>query len=241
MEETNFQQPQPQPAETQAKVLLPVVELFKKSFDAYYKKVWTYAGLILFGFIGVLVFLPLVLAGFLISYGPFSNYDFNITIILIDVLLGLIGLFFCILIGLWFRVALFCIVKDQSLGIKESLKVAWRKIASFFWIFILEGLAVLGGLILVIIPGIIFSIWFVFCAFVYIDEGTKGTGALKRSKQLVKGYWWPIFGRVLVIFIVAILLSWIKFFGTIINIFFVAPFTIVFLYTLYQDLKRVKG
>jgi hypothetical protein len=221
--------------------LLPVTELLKKSFDIYQKKAWTYAGLILLGFAGILLFMPFVLAGFLISYGPFSHQDFDLTIILIDVLLGLIGLFFCILVGLWFRVALLCIVKDQSLGIKESLKVAWPKIGSFFWISILVALAVFGGFILLFIPGIIFGIWFMFAMFIYIAEDVKGTLALKKSKQLVAGYWWPIFGRFAVMFIIATLLSWIKFFGAIINIFFVAPFTVVFLYALYEDLKRVKS
>ncbi|MCX6718137.1 MAG: hypothetical protein NTY81_00835 [Candidatus Staskawiczbacteria bacterium] len=227
--------------ETQTKMLLPVVELFKKSFDAYYKKIWTYAGIILFGFIGALVLLPAGLIGFLISYWPFQRRDFNITIILVDVLLGLVGILICIIFSLWSKTALYCAVKDTALKFKASLEVGWQKIASFFWISLLVGLATLGGLILLIIPGIIFAIWFCFSMFVYIDEGAKGTSALKRSKQLVQGYWWPIFGRLVVIFVVAILLSWIKFFGTIINIFFVAPFTIVFLYALYQDLKRVKS
>jgi hypothetical protein len=238
MEETNLSQ---QPVEAQTKLLLPVVELFKKSFDAYYKKVLAYVLIILFGFIGFLIFLPFGLIGFLISYGPFKNNDFNITIILVDIFLVLLGILICVIFGLWSRVALFCAVKDESLKFKESLKVAWPKIASFFWISLLVGLATLGGLILFIIPGIIFAVWFIFSIYVYIEEGIKGTEAMKRSKQLVAGYFWPIFGRILVICIVAMLLSSIKVFGNIINIFFVAPYTVVFVYNLYQDLKRVKG
>jgi len=237
IQETN----ESQPAQVQSKLLLPVVELFKKSFDAYYKKVWTYAGLILFGFIGLIALLPFGLIAFLISFQSFSKNDFSIMIILVDAFLALIGILILIIIALWARAALFCAVKDENLKINESLKTAWPKIASFFWISFLAGLATLGGLILFIIPGIIFCIWFCFSAFVYIEEGTKGVAALKRSKQLVAGYWWPIFGRLLVIGIVATLLSWIKIFGTIINVFFVTPFTIVFLYALYQDLKRVKS
>ena len=153
--------------------LLPVVELFKKSFDLYFKKVWTYAGLMLFGFIGALVFLPFGLIGFLISYQPFSHNDFNITIILVDVLFGLISFLIFIIFSLWAKVSLYCAVKDTGLKFKESLGAGWLKIASFFWISLLVGLATLGGLLLVIIPGIIFAVWFIFSVYVYIDEGTK--------------------------------------------------------------------
>ena len=236
MEETNAQQP----AEAQRMGLLPVMELFEKSFGIYKQKVWQMAGLVLFGFVGALLFLPLALIGLFINYEPISHSDFNITIILIGVFLVLIDVLAFVIFALWARVALFCMVKDINLTIKESLNLSWSKIGSFFWISFLVGLATAGGLILLIIPGIIFSIWFVFSLFIYLKEGTKGTGALKRSKQLVAGYWWPIFGRLLVIGIVATLLSWIKFFGPIINIFFVMPYTIVFMYALYEDLKRVK-
>lgn len=224
-----------------AKTLMPVIELFKKSFDAYWKKIWTLAGIILFEFLGGVILLPFIGIVFLISYGPFSRLDFNISLILIDILLVLIGTFFAIIFCLWARVALFYAVKEQGMNFKASLATAWPKLGSFFWISLLVGLAVLGGLILVIIPGIIFAVWFCFSMFVFVSEGIKGTSALKRSKQLVQGYWWPIFGRIVVLWIVAVLISWIKFFGPIIEIFIIAPFSIVFLYELYQDVKRVKS
>ena len=221
--------------------LLPIVELFKKSFEAYWKKIWTLAGIMLFNFLSILVLSPFAVIAFLISYGPFKNHNYSLNLILIDVLLLLIGLFFCILLGLWARAALFFAVKEQEMKFKEALSVSWNKIASFFWISLLVGLATLGGFILLIIPGIIFSVWFIFSLFIFISEGLKGTAALKRSKQLVKGIWWPILGRVIVLGILVLLISWIRFFGPIINIFFVSPFVIVFYYMLYEDVKRVKG
>lgn len=220
---------------------MPVVDLIKKSFDAYYKKVWTLAGLMLFGFLGLLAFFPLGLTGLAISWGPFSRSDFNAGIILVDILLGLAGLFAAIFFGLWARVALFFSIKEQELDFKNSLSVSWPKMWQFFWVSLLVGLAVLGGFILFVIPGIIFSVWFCLAMFVFVAEGLKGTSALKRSRQLVQGYWWPVFGRLALLGILIMLISSIKFFGPIINIFFTAPFAVAFEYYLYEDLRRVKG
>ena len=221
--------------------LLPIIDLFKKSFDLYIKKVWTLARIVLFGFLGLLILLPFGLVAFIISYAPFSAGNFSINLILIDILLALIGVFFTIFFGLWTQVATFCAVKENEINFKKALALAWPKMGSFFWISLLTALAIFAGFILLVIPGIIFAVWFCFSIFVFVAEDLRGTAALKKSKQLVRGYFWPVFGRMIVLGIVVSLISWIKFFGPIINIFFTAPFAIVFEYMLFEDLKRVKN
>jgi len=54
-------------------------------------------------------------------------------------------------------------------------------------------LIVLGGTVMLIVPGIIFSIWYTFTYYAVIFEEKKGMEALKSSKQLVSGRWWRIF------------------------------------------------
>lgn len=220
------------------KQLLPILDLFKESFNLYWKKAWLFAKIVLFGLLGILVLLPFGLATFLISY---QHSNSSLTLILTDFLLALIGILFCIFFNLWSRVALFCAIKENIYAVKPALADAWPKILSFFWISILVGLAVLGGFILLIIPGIIFSVWFAFAAYAFIFEDIRGIDALRRSKQLVNKRWWPVFGRVLVLWLIAVLVSWIKFFGPIINVFLMAPFSLVFFYVLYQDLKSSKA
>jgi hypothetical protein len=220
--------------------LISVIDLFKKSFDAYWARVWSFIGMSLFSLLSIVVLLPFGIVVFAISFIPFRNGNYNPTLILVDVLLILLGIFFAIIFGLWSRVALFVLTKEQNMGVKEALSVSWPKIASFFWVSLLLGLAVLGGYILVIIPGIIFGIWFCFSPYVFIEDGTKGTAALKKSKELVKGYWWPVFGRIMLLAAVVILISWIKFFGPIINIIFSVPFSVIYVYYLYQDIKQKK-
>jgi hypothetical protein len=47
--------------------------------------------------------------------------------------------------------------------------------------------------LLLIVPGIIFSIYWIFALYVSIFRDINGTDALKYSKKLVEGKWWRIF------------------------------------------------
>ena len=62
---------------------------------------------------------------------------------------------------------------------------------------VLTVLAILSGVILLVIPGIIFSIWFAFSTHAVILDNKKGTQALSYSKQLVRGRWGAVLWRLL--------------------------------------------
>ncbi len=66
-----------------------------------------------------------------------------------------------------------------------------------FWDYllghILYGLIVLGGLILLIIPGIIWSVKFIFTPFLIIDKKMNAPDALRESARITEGYKWQLF------------------------------------------------
>ena len=64
---------------------------------------------------------------------------------------------------------------------------------------ILMGLAIMGGFILLIVPGILFSFWFMLAQHVTVLEGTAGRAALGRSKALMKGNIDAVFRLMLVV------------------------------------------
>lgn len=82
---------------------------------------------------------------------------------------------------------------------------------SFLLISILSGLAVAGGALALIIPGIWMSVAFAFSTYTLLDEGRRGRQALARSAQLVKGRWWSVVDRLilpgLLVLVVSILTS----------------------------------
>jgi hypothetical protein len=72
---------------------------------------------------------------------------------------------------------------------------AWALVIPFLLTSILVGLIVTGGIIALVVPGIIFSIWFVFATSITVLEEKKPIESIKISKELVKGRFWPIAWR----------------------------------------------
>jgi len=61
--------------------------------------------------------------------------------------------------------------------------------------------------ILLIIPGVIFTIYWAFSAYILIGENKGIIESLKASFNLVKGKWWKVFGYLLLILLVLICIS----------------------------------
>ena len=130
-------------------------------------------------------------------------------------------------------------------GVKGVLKQGWSKYWPFFLVSLLTGLIVGLGFLFLIVPGIIFAVWFAFSTYVVICEDKRGFKALSRSKELVKGYWWPTAKRVYAIIIITIPLSmgaqFFPYFGQFAYMILFIPFSIIYNYLIYQNLKEIKG
>lgn len=77
--------------------------------------------------------------------------------------------------------------------LEAQLKNTTSLIIPSIWISIISTLIILGGTLLLIIPGIIFSVWYMFGNVALVLDGKKGMAALKESKRLVRGRWWQVF------------------------------------------------
>jgi uncharacterized membrane protein len=102
---------------------------------------------------------------------------------------------------------------------------------------ILYGLIVLGGLILLIVPGIIWGIKFQFFGYFIVDKGLGPTEALKASSAITKGVKWDLF-------LFELLLGLINLLGFIclfIGLFATAPTTNVALAFVYRKLESQLG
>lgn len=63
-------------------------------------------------------------------------------------------------------------------------------LGSFAWVGILQALTVAGGLLLFVVPGLIFLVWFGFATQAILIDGKKGINALSASRDLAKGRFW---------------------------------------------------
>jgi hypothetical protein len=82
--------------------------------------------------------------------------------------------------------------EDPSVG--QIISFAFSKLGSLILVSILTGLAVMGGFILLIIPGLIFLVRFMLAPTVVVVENGRGREAMKRSWNLVKGFFWKVVG-----------------------------------------------
>jgi hypothetical protein len=95
----------------------------------------------------------------------------------------------------------------RNMDIGESLRFGLSRFWSILLVGLLTGLAVLGGFILLIVPGFIFLTRFWVGVPALVIEDRRGREALKRSWNLVKGRSWPVFGTIVVVGIGTSLLS----------------------------------
>jgi hypothetical protein len=124
-------------------------------------------------------------------------------------------------------------------------------VAPLWWASILVGALVILGFILLIIPGVIFAVWYSFTIMVVVLEGLRGSEAMRKSKSYVQGRWLAVAGRIIILGIVIGLVGSIadsifRAFGnygaavlsSLLTAFVFVPFTIAYQYLLY---KAVSG
>jgi hypothetical protein len=86
----------------------------------------------------------------------------------------------------------------QDPGVEESYRFGFHRFWSVLGVSLLVGLAVVGGLILFIIPGIWIGIRLAVSTEALVVEGRRPTEAMGRSWALVGGHWWHAFGTLVV-------------------------------------------
>jgi hypothetical protein len=114
---------------------------------------------------------------------------------LVTALAGL--LMFLVLTGAITR-AVAAEVAGEDPGVEQSYRFGFHRIWSVLLVSVLVGLATVGGLILLIIPGIYIGVRLAVSIEALVVEGRRGTQAMGRSWELVGGHWWHAFATLLV-------------------------------------------
>ncbi len=76
---------------------------------------------------------------------------------------------------------------EKPVSVGGSYKRAFQRILPLIGTWILVGLAIMGGMLLLVVPGILAAFWFTLATQVVVIEGVGGLAAMKRSKQLMAG------------------------------------------------------
>jgi len=156
------------------------------------------------------------------------------------VTLGAVGTLAGLYCGLSCFGAFLHAVADNQLPFRESLEKGRSIALPLLWVGLLTGFIITGGFMLFIIPGIIFTVWFFFAQFVLVSEGLSGMGSLLKSREYVRGEWFNVALRLLLVWAASLLLGMIPLVGPILSIAFL-PYVMIFHYLLYRDLFELKG
>ncbi|HAZ28881.1 MAG TPA: hypothetical protein DCY48_03865 [Candidatus Magasanikbacteria bacterium] len=167
-------------------IIVQSIHLYQKNYKLFFR----YLGLLAIP----TVFLTLL--GFLFKLSSPERFWTNIIIFLALSIAVYI-------VSLWLSLALTRVIalrqeQKQPQDIPSELKFASSILGTAIAVSLLIGIIVLGGIILFLIPGIIFAIWFAFSLYAVILDNQKAIPALKTSKHLVSGRLGAVFVRLLV-------------------------------------------
>lgn len=140
----------------------------------------------------------------------------------------------------WGMAAALTAAVDESLGFKDSFEYAKGVWLSLAWVSTLYSFIVGGAALLFLIPGILTGIWFFACGYLVVAEKTRGMDALLKSKALVDGRFWPVLGRLVLVWLVGMVLGVIPLIGPVCSLL-VAPFSMLYSVTLYRNLSETAG
>ncbi|MFW6129836.1 MAG: hypothetical protein ACOC56_01555 [Atribacterota bacterium] len=152
-----------------------------------------------------LLFISIAFIGYIVSIvKAFIFFDF----LFLFTVLGII-LFF------WSNLALITALSFRYNKEKINFKDCFLKRREYFWRFIktyiLYGISVIGGLILLIIPGLYMGAVFFVSPAASVLEDRKNVSPFRFSKKVVKGNFWTVLALLLIIAVVPMAIMYLFF------------------------------
>jgi hypothetical protein len=170
---------------------------------------------------------------------------------LLSTMIGIIGAF-------WLQGALVKAVTDvrdgrADMSIRDTFASAWPHVPAVAVAGIIAGIGIALGLVLLIVPGLILMTWWVVIIPAIVIEDKRASESFGRSRELVRGYGWNVFGVIVLTIlllivasiVIAIILSplddWLQeLLSDIISGTLIAPFIAVTWTLLYFRLRNAK-
>lgn len=133
--------------------------------------------------------------------------------LLLALLLGWLGIIAGVFVSLagvfWLQGALVIAVEDirdgrADLSIRETLSRVRPRMNTLGVAGILAAIAITIGLLLLVVPGLVLFTWWALIVPVIMLEGATIGGAFGRSRELVRGNGWSVFGLIVLTILVLI-------------------------------------
>ncbi|NQV88878.1 MAG: hypothetical protein HQ488_00955 [Parcubacteria group bacterium] len=166
-------------------MILSASDLFSKSWGLYRQNFWL--------FTGYAAWLILPLAAFLVLSTAPKHWIISVTIVIAS-----LGELF---VAIWILAAVILttaqLLENKIVDSAQTSKNAMQSIRNLLATSFLQFLITVGGFILFIIPGLIFSIWYGLSQTIAVLTGKRPVDALAHSKSLVQGRFFPVAWRMI--------------------------------------------
>ena len=200
---------------------------------------------------------PIVVLALLYAFKDIIGTD-NLLISWVYVMLGIFSYLMILYYLMRAQIAIFFYIKSNyKASIKEVYKTSLKFFWPYIWLNLILSIFIIAGFFAFIIPGIVLSVIYGFAMYALFVEDKRAMQALSRSSSLVKGYFWPVFARMLFVGLVAFSFSFIislpilalvkgsllfNFWNAVIQILSlaIAPIFIIYSYKIYNSLVEFK-
>ena len=171
-----------------------ITEILSKSWEKTKKNFWFFA-VILVLYFGIIIFITVILNIIKRKFGLGSDTEFIIQMVQI-------------IIQCWLSIGLIIvtlkIVNNDSYSISDLFQ-GGQYLASYLGATLLYFFILIAGIILLVIPGVIWGIRFSFYPYFIIDKKMKAIDALKESSKVTNGIKWDLFAIDIILNIIGLL------------------------------------
>ena len=228
--------------------MAPSLQTLVKSWSLYWRGLVSFVGMYLWGLVGLIPVLVLSLLALLVFYTLAWHF---VALYVLFGILGLASFAWAIYYGTRSKIGLLLLLKHDFKSVnddfKESKKYFWR----YLWVSLLVALISFALMIFFLVPGIIVAVLYSFALFVVVFEKGRTFSSIEKSYDLVKKYWWPVFGRFMLLGLIAFILISItnipmnylhdtakEIYSVIFNLIWalLTPYFLVYTYFMYRDL-----
>jgi len=168
-------------------MLLPAFELIEQSLHLFRSNARRFAPLMAAS-AGAL-FLRTLMEKATLSFLPEANRV---------VVFTLIALLF-LLVGLVLQGAFVDLTARAALGKEGSARLSalagMHYLLPLAWVAALQFVLFAAGLVALVVPLLLFTVWYAFPAYHVVVDDQRGSAAFKASKRLVSGRWWAVLWR----------------------------------------------
>jgi hypothetical protein len=130
---------------------------------------------------------------------------------------------------------------EKELSLKQIFNFTKKHFWKYFGLSLLLFISLAGLFFLLIIPAIIFFVYWAFSSYVLINENKGIKESMRKSKELVKGRWWSVFGFFLLLCLIDwafnLVTAFIPVLGNFFNSLVAIPFTFLFFKNMYLSMK----